>query len=486
VNQSPHYPASPTPGGVIERVQPGSLADRAGVRAGARLLAVNGTTLLDVVDYQFEAAEERIEFLLEQDGAQQRIVIDKHPDEDAGLDFEEATFDGTRICVNKCPFCFLKGLPKGLRRTMYIKDDDYRLSFLHGNFVTLTNLSESDWERLEAQRLSPLHVSVHATEPDLRRHLLGNDDIPDILQQLRRLGSIGIRSQTQVVLCPGINDGPHLTRTVEDLASLFPTVQAVSVVPVGASIQYAERMAAVGKDGLGACSPTYARALIAGIRRLQRRFRAELGSTFCYLSDEFYLTAGAGLPSARNYDGFAQYENGVGMTRSLLDDWSRTKRKLARDGEDFSGLRLTLACGTLIAPTLRRLAEDVAACTNLRIAVVPVPNSFFGESIRVSGLLGAGDFIGALRQAPPADVVFLPRSALDYFGKHFLDDGTPGDVERVLGQPIAFATAWSEVIEQLHGWHLGQPAFQTSPGAASNGRFWALPEHDGAQSAADG
>jgi putative radical SAM enzyme (TIGR03279 family) len=481
VNQPTEQLPLAAAGGVIEHVRPGSLADQAGIHAASRLIAVNGNPLLDVVDYQFEAAEDRIDLLIDQDGIQQHFLLEKHPDEDAGLEFEEATFDGTRICVNKCPFCFLKGLPKGLRRTMYVKDDDYRLSFLHGNFVTLTNLSESDWQRLEAQRLSPLNVSVHATEPGLRRRLLGNDDIPDILDQLRRLGSIGIRAQTQVVLCPGINDGEHLTRTIEDLAGLYPTVQAVSVVPVGASIQYAERMAAVGRDSLGACSPVYARRLIGDVRRLQRRFRANLDSTFCYLSDEFYLTAGAVLPAARNYDGFAQYENGVGMTRSLLDDWRRLKRNLRRYSEDFAGLRLTIACGTLIAPTMQRMAAEIEHELRLRITVVPVPNSFFGETIRVSGLLGAGDFIGALRQTSPADVIFLPRSALDYFGKHFLDDGTPSDVERVLGQPIAFATAWSEVIDQLREWRQEKIPFATGPGATSNGRFWALPERERSQ-----
>jgi putative radical SAM enzyme (TIGR03279 family) len=465
----------PAMGGLVDAVRSGSLADRAGLRAGARLLSVNGRLVRDVVDYQFDAAEESVTLVIEQGGERRTVEIEKHPDDDIGLEFAEATFDGTRICTNKCFFCFLKGLPKGLRRTMYVKDDDYRLSFLHGNFVTLTNLSDEDWLRLEEQQLSPLNVSVHATELDLRRRMLGNDDAEDILDQLRRLGSIGIRAQTQVVLCPGVNDGAHLERTVNDLAGLFPTVQAVSVVPVGASIQYAERMSAVGKEGVSTLDRPYARTVIKDTRTWQRRWRRELGATFCYLSDEFYLTAEEPVPPATNYDGFPQYENGVGMTRALLEDWQRERRRLQRHPRTFGAARVTVACAELIAPTLAAMARDVAVVTGLAIDVVSVPNTFFGQSIRVSGLLGAGDFIGALRGVELGDVVFLPRSALDYFGRHFLDDGTPEDVERVLGRPVGFASTWSELLEQLPDGNTASHHFETEPNVATNGKFWAIP-----------
>lgn len=459
--------------GLVEAVRAGSLAEEAGIRVGARLLTVNGKALRDVVDYQFEIAEPQVDLTIEQDGAERTFTIEKHPDEDLGLEFDEATFDGTRICVNTCFFCFLKGLPKGLRRTMYVKDDDYRLSFLHGNFVTLTNLTEDDWQRLEEQRLSPLNVSVHATELELRRRMLGNAWAPDIIEQLRRLGSLGIRAQTQVVLCPGVNDGPHLERTVCDLAALYPKVQAVSVVPVGASIQYEERMQLIGKQGVEACEPEYARALVTTVSGWQRRFRRELGATFCYLSDEYYLTANAPLPSSRQYDGFPQYENGVGMTRSLVDDWQRERRRIVRRGERFASLQVTVGCGALIAPMLTSMATEVESVTGLRIRVVPVVNSFFGERIRVSGLLGAGDFIGALREHSRGDLVFLPRSALDYFGRRFLDDGTPADVERILQQPVGFALAWSELLAQIRANKDANHNYPTGPNLATNGKFWA-------------
>src|SRR5215217_1534377 len=327
-------------GGLIDAVRPGTLAAEAGLQPGMRVLAADGRTLRDVIDYQFYTAEERVALAVQHtDGSEHRYRFGKHPDEDLGLEFAEATWDGTRICANACFFCFLKGLPKGLRRSLYIKDDDYRLSFLHGNFVTLTNLTEEDWDRLAEQRLSPLNVSVHATEPELRKRMLGYREAEDIIPQLGRLGALGIRAHTQVVLCPGVNDGPALERTATDLAALYPTVQTISVVPVGATIQYEERMAAVGKtDGTAACSPEYARALIRLARPLQRAFRRDHGVTLLYLADEYYLIAARGyrgrstrsegvgephgspnwsklVPGAATYDGFPQYENGIGMTR---------------------------------------------------------------------------------------------------------------------------------------------------------------------------
>ncbi len=460
-------------GGLIDAVEPGSLAEAAGIRAGMRLLAVNGHALRDVVDYQFHAAEPRIELALDDGTALRRVVIQKHPDEQIGLAFDAATFDGTRICANKCFFCFLKGLPKGMRRTLYVKDDDYRLSFLHGNFVTLTNLSEADWQRLAEQRLSPLNISVHATDTALRRAMLGYPAAEDILDQIRRLGSCGIRCHTQIVLCPGVNDGGQLERSVHELAALYPTVQSVSVVPVGATMQYEERAAARGKDDLDACDPEYARQLIAAVRPWQRAFRRATGASIVYIADEYYLTAGVPVPGAALYDGFEQYENGIGMTRRLIDDCRRSLRWLARRGVRFAPLDITIGSGTLIAPTLSRLADDVTAATGLRFAIVPIENTLFGPRINVSGLLGAGDAIGALRTRPLGDLVFLPRTALDYFGRHMLDDGTPADIARAIGRPVAFASMWSELLDQVLDYQERGAVEAPGPGRSTNGKFWA-------------
>lgn len=461
-------------GGVVDAVEPESLADEAGIRPGMRVLAVNGQGLRDVVDFQFYASEERIELDLDDGGTPRTVVIEKHPDEDIGLAFDAATFDGTRICANKCFFCFLKGLPKGLRRTLYIKDDDYRLSFLHGNFVTLTNLADADWQRLEAQRLSPLNISVHVTDTAQRRAMLGCQDAEDIVEQIRRLGAIGIRCHTQIVLCPGVNDGAYLERSVHDLASLYPIVQSISIVPVGATMQYEERMTATGKENPDACEPAYARALVRQVKPWQKPYRVRYGASLVYLADEYYLTAGGPIPGAVMYDGFEQYENGIGMTRRLLDDCRRSLRTIARRGLQFRPMRITIGSGALIAPTLGMLAGEVSEATGLRFEVVPIENTLFGTRINVSGLLGAGDTIGALRASNLGELVFLPRTSLDYFGRHFLDDGTPADIERVIGRPVAFASIWSELLDQVLDYQEQARVASPGPGRSTNGKFWAV------------
>ncbi|HEX9016052.1 MAG TPA: DUF512 domain-containing protein, partial [Chloroflexota bacterium] len=345
-------------GGVVAAVQEGSLADAAAIRPSDRLIAINGQPLRDVIDYQFYSSDDRVTLELERDGRALTVEIQNDSGEPLGIEFEDPTFDRLRTCNNNCPFCFLKGLPRGLRRTLYLKDDDYRYSFLFGNFVTLTNLSEGDWDRVVAQQLSPLYVSVHATEPEVRRALLGNPRAPEIVPQIDALARAGIEIHTQVVLCPGQNDGVHLDRTIQALGSRFPTVQSIGVVPVGLTPRQTEiasgngRKATIRVEGPLAASmagsegaaelqrlrtTTHCERVVPGAVRLyeddeaaevvaqvetwQRRFRREIGRTLVYLADEFYLMAGVRVPSARYYDGYPQYENGIGMVRSLLDEW---------------------------------------------------------------------------------------------------------------------------------------------------------------------
>lgn len=469
---TPTLPTGSGLGGVAESVEPGSLAEAAGIEPGMRVLAVNGHGLRDVVDYQYHATEERVVLALDTPEGPRSVTIDKYPDEDIGIAFDTATFDGTRICANKCFFCFLKGLPKGLRRTLYVKDDDYRLSFLHGNFVTLTNLADEDWQRLKEQRLSPLNVSVHVTDTALRRSMLGYPQAEDILEQIRRLGSYGICCHTQIVLCPGVNDGAYLERSVRELAALYPVVQSVSVVPVGATMQYEERMEATGKENLDACDPDFARAIVTQVKPWQREFRRRYGASLVYLADEYYLTAGVPVPGAALYDGFEQYENGIGMTRRLIDDCQRTLRLIRRRGISFRPMRVTLASAPLIAPTLRALAAEVQAATGLQLDVIPVENTLFGPRINVAGLLGAGDVIGTLRTRDLGDLVVLPRNSLDYFGRHFLDDGTPGDIARVIGRPVAFAAFWSELLDGVLDFQETGRVADPERGRSTNGKFW--------------
>lgn len=432
----------------MDAVRPGSIAQQAGLRVGDVVVAIDGRPLRDAVDFQFHAAEETIE--LEVVRGEQPLIfeIEKDADEDLGVGFQDPAFDGVRICNNACFFCFLKGNPRGMRKTLYVKDDDYRLSFFHGNFVTLTNLTEDDWRRLEEQRLSPLNVSVHATEPELRRYLLGNEKTPDVVEQLRRLGSLGIQANTQVVLCPGVNDGAALDRTIQDLASLYPTVQTISVVPVGATMVAEERIErGAHADEVEGCTPEHAAAVIAQVRPYQRRSRTELGRTLVYLADEYYLAGGRQLPSARHYDGFAQFENGIGMARSLTDDWRRARRALSGGPITPSVRRLSFVCASLIAPTLSRLGEEFTQATGVRVDVVPVQNEFFGPRVNVSGLLVGRDLERALRGRDLGDLAVLPRYALDYTGSRFLDDMTPAQLQESLGVPLAFASTLNEVLQ---------------------------------------
>ncbi len=438
-------------GGAVREVAAGSLAARVGLRPGDRLLAVNGHALRDAIDFAFYAAEERFHLTFERDGREQEIEAQRRPGESLGVEFESSIFDRIRTCNNDCFFCFLKGLPAGLRPSLYLKDDDIRLSFADGNFVTLSNLTAADWRRLEEQRLSPLNVSVHATDLELRRRLLGNGRAPDVVGQLRRLGELGIRINTQIVLCPGLNDGEELARTVRELGELYPAVQSIGVVPVAASRDAWSRADDATKRRLAPCTPEYAHQVIAQVRPWQREFRRRFGVDLVYLADEFYLAAGVRLPASARYDGYPQYENGIGMTRALIEDWRRLRRRLSGSAVPRPTLsrRITLACGTLVAPVLTQLAAEMSALTGIDASVVAVENAFFGPRVTVSGLLTGRDIIETLRGRDLGDLLVLPRHALNHAGALFLDGATPADVSAALSTPVAFASMPSELLRLL-------------------------------------
>lgn len=463
----------PNEGGVIDAVREGSLAAEAGLRPGDRIAAIDGQPLRDAIDFQFLAAEDAITLEVVRGGEPLSIALQKYPDEDLGIEFQDAAFDGVRICNNACFFCFLKGNPKGLRKTLYVKDDDYRLSFFHGNFVTLTNLTEDDWARMAEQHLTPINVSVHATEVALRRYLLGNKTAPDICVQLRRLGALGIEANTQLVLCPGVNDGAALDRTITDLTALYPTVQSVSIVPVGATMVAEERIERGAHAAeIEGCTPGHARAIIAQVAPYQRRFRREIGRTLVYLADEYYLIAGDEPPGAAHYDGFPQYENGIGMARSLIEDWKRVKRSHPDGARLADGVRrISFVCGTLIAPTLARIAREFEAMTGAEVRVHAIDNTFFGPRVNVSGLLTGQDLQRALRGRELGDLAVLPRYALDYTGSRFLDEGTPPALQEALGVPLAFATTLREVL-QIAAEPLESQLAGATAGATTNGKAW--------------
>ena len=457
--------------GEISVVEAGSLAAEAGLRPGDRILAVDGRPVQDQLDYRFRTAEEVVTLTVSHDGVEGAVEFEKPADEPLGIEFADDAFGGTTLCNNKCFFCFLKGLPKGLRKSLYVKDDDYRLSFLHGNFVTLTNLEEADWQRLGEQRLSPLNVSVHATDPALRREMLGNPRAPDIRGQLRRLARMGVSVQTQVVLCPGVNDGAALDETVGELLG-HANVLGISVVPVGSSLEGEKR---IKHPGMRACTTAEARAVVRQIRRWQKRACATRNGATVYPSDEFYLTAGARIPSANLYDGFSQWENGVGMTRTLMDDWGRARRRIRAGRYGPPVLRhVTIATGALIAPTLRRLAAEAADLLDIRIDVIAIHNTLFGERVNVAGLLPGSDFaeqLASARGLARSERLFLPRASLDYFGRRFLDDLRSEELSATLRCPLTFAYTLSEVIEWVTVEGDGTPAPRP---LRSNGRSWAV------------
>jgi putative radical SAM enzyme (TIGR03279 family) len=374
------------PGGVIAAVEPGSLADEAGLQPGDELLAINGHALRDVIDVRFYGAEEELVLIVEREGVPKRSEVHRDYGQPMGLAFVNPTFDvDIRRCANRCDFCFVKQNARGLRRSLYVKDDDYRYSFLQGNFVTLTNLMEEDWARLGEQRLSPLYVSVHATEPDVRRRFLGLKSGPDILEQLERLAELGIEVHTQVVVVPGLNDGQHLERTLDDLTALYEwPVASVGVVPIGLT-----------KYHRGQCrtlTTAESRAVLDQLEPRMAANRRDLERTVIYPSDEWYLVAGREVPSAETYDGFPQLENGVGMVRQLVDEWEALKA-----GPLPLGRNVTLVCGTLIAPVLARVVAEWNELAGSRVVLVPVVNRFFGAVTTVSGLLTGQDVVAALQ-----------------------------------------------------------------------------------------
>lgn len=446
-------------GGVVDAVDGGSPGDRAGIRRGDVISAVNGRRLRDAVDFQFFTADEpvvSVEVTRHGSPLREVVAIERDLDEILGISFTEPTFTPIRECNNHCPFCFIDQLPATMRSSLYIRDDDYRYSFLFGNFVTLTNLNERDWERLAEQRLSPLYVSVHATDLAMRRTLLGNPKAPDILAQFERLFALGIRVHTQVVTCPGMNDGEILERTIGDLAAHVPYVLSIGVVPVGLTRTPQEilsgpepscsRILPSAADlPLRTFEPEEARAVVRQTRRWQRRFRRDHGSSLVYASDEFYLLCGERVPSAESYDGYPQFENGIGMVRDLIDDAHRLHRRLRRRGNPRrKGRSATLVCAEMIGDCLRGLVAGWAEITAADADLAVLPNSFFGPRVRVSGLLTAQDII-ANAERYRGDLVILPTVMLDKTGSRTIDGMTPAELEAALGKEIAFAGYLSEV-----------------------------------------
>lgn len=416
---------------LITEVAPESAAARCGLQVGDRLLAINGMPVQDAIDVRIYGGEPELEFLFEREGEQQTCEVGRRYGEPLGLNFSDVIFDGEpRRCHNNCDFCFVAQMAPGLRPSLYVKDDDYRLSFLQGNYITLTNLSEADWERIEDQYLSPLYVSVHATEPDVRVGLMHNPHAGAIMDHLQRLADAGIELHTQAVLVPGRNDGEHLDHTIADLTTLYPRVQDLSVVPVGLTRW-------LNKD-LRPYTRNEAEAVLNRVLAWHTKLREELGVGFVYPSDEWFLRTQRPVPALSAYDGLlpAMIENGVGMVRHFLDTRSPLMTSLGRLG----ATRQTWVTGMLFAPTLQAFAEAFSDTTGCKVEVVPVINHFLGETVTVAGLLTAEDILDELAKHSLGDMVVMPAEIFRGPDGRTLDGIAPGSLALALDRPLVLAT----------------------------------------------
>jgi putative radical SAM enzyme (TIGR03279 family) len=409
----------------LRKVDPGSPARTAGLAPGDEILAINGHPVPDEIALKFYLAEDAVELdVLKAGGGLEHIQADLADGRSLGIEVDDFR---TRTCNNACLFCFINQLPPLVRRELKVKDDDYRLSFLHGNYITLTNLPDPELDRIVEQALSPLYVSVHATDPDLRTMILGRKKADDLARKLHKLINGGIRIHAQIVLMPKVNDGDHLARTVFDLYAYYPGVSSVAIVPLGLSDYGAARRL------LTPVTPQFSREVVRQVAPWQRQFRRETGRGFAYLADEFYIQGGMPIPEARHYDDFAQIEDGVGMVRCFSDEfaWNLAKRRKPRPR-----LHGTLATGRLFHPFLRRCADQLNRKWRCNLRAVAVENRFMGKDITVAGLLAGGDFLHALAGRELGDFVIIPDESVSRADGIFVDDRSPEDLARLLAKPV--------------------------------------------------
>ncbi len=433
-------------GCLISAVAPGSPAASAGVAPGDRLLLLDRRPVRDIIDYKIMEADRRVELLLrKKDGHLQRLRITKEEDTPLGLQFQPPTMAPVRRCRNRCLFCFVDQNPPGLRRALYLKDDDYRLSFLYGNFITLNNLSEADMERIVKLRLSPLYVSVHSTDPVVRRRLFGTPRAASGLRNLHRLLQQGIQVHAQVVLCPGINTGPQLEKTVRDLASMGTGVLSIALVPVGLTRYRRET-----DEPLRRVTPSEAAEIVAAAENWQRRFRAERGSRLVFPADELYRLAGADYPDAASYEGYPQLENGVGLARIFLDELARVKITLP--GELKRPVSAAVATGREAAPLLEELVKAFSEIRGLDLRLRVIENRFFGPTVTVAGLLTGADLMEGLSGADLGEVLFISPALLREGTDLFLDGVSVGQLQEALGvtlRPVGGPQELAEYLQSL-------------------------------------
>lgn len=430
---------------LINKVIPNSIAAEVGFEPGDAIISINGTAPRDLIDYQFLCADEILELeVLDAAGKTHSLEIEKDYDEDLGLEFETALFDGLIQCNNRCPFCFIDQQPPGKRQSLYLKDDDYRLSFLYGSYLTLTNLTQSEWNRIERLRLSPLYVSIHATEPEIRSRLLKNPRAGQILDQLQWFQERRLQIHAQVVVCPGINDGIHLEQTLKDLAQFqqneIPAVASVAVVPVGLT------RFRPSEDELIPVSREKAAEVIQKVQSLQTKFRQQFGSTFAWLADEWFLIAKQELPPESHYEDYPQIGNGVGSIRQFIKQFQDAATRILPSRVEPER-ELTWVVGNAVETAFVPLLQQLNKVEGLDVKLAALRSEYWGQEITVTGLLTGQDLLNQLSGKDFGDGILLPALMLKHDDTRFLDDMTVAEVSRQLGTQILVVQGIEELLE---------------------------------------
>jgi len=433
---------------VVDQVEQGSIGEELGFQPGDQLMSINGIRPRDLIDYRYLCVDEELHLeVRDASGVLHQVDLEKDADDGLGLGFTEALFDGLRQCNNHCPFCFIDQQPPGHRHSLYLKDDDFRLSFLYGSYLTLTNLTEADWQRIDQQRLSPLYVSVHATEPNLRERLLVNPRAGLLMQQLAWFGERDLQIHAQVVVCPGLNDGAALERSLRDLASHasgdWPAVLSAAVVPVGLT------RFRPPDDGLVPVDPACARTVIDQVEVLQREFQQQLGTRFAWLSDEWYLIAGLPLPPRPDYEDLPQQENGVGTIRAFLEALDDATQSLPERIDQPR--RCSWVVGRIVESALRPVTDRLNAIEGLKVDLHGLPSPYWGQDQVVTGLLTGEDLLQGLEGLDLGDELLLPSVMLRQGQPVFLDDITLEQLRQSLPVPVRIVHGAADIVAAAVG-----------------------------------
>ena len=433
---------------IIESIEKYSIAQEIGFESGDSIISINGKKPRDLIDYQILISEEILNItVLDKNNKLHNVSIEKDQDSNLGINFKDALFDSIKQCNNNCPFCFIDQQPSGKRKSLYVKDDDYRLSFLYGSYLTLTNLKKDDWERITTQKLSPLFISVHATDPNIREKLLKNKKAGEILKQISWFEKNSIQMHAQIVVCPNINDGKILEKSILELSKFYKnnskTVLSVAIVPVGLTKFRPEN------DGLKSISKEYALKTINQVEKIQASLQIILGTRFCWLADEWYLIAGKNLPSYQTYENMPQESNGVGSIRSFLKTLSKNTKNLPKKLKQPK--KVSWIVGKLVYEALIPTAEKLNNIDGLKVNLYGLPSIYWGQEQVVTGLLTGEDLIAGLKNKDLGEVIFIPSMMLKLNTDLFLDDKNISEVEDQLNTKIHVLDDADDIIKNLIG-----------------------------------